>query len=345
MKKFIENIAAILAIFLLAACSRDNRNEKPFGVNIACAEFGTVFPGKYGVDYTYPSKQDLLYWRDKGLRLVRLPFKWERLQPELGGELNRSDLNLMKDFIAEARDLDMQVLLDLHNYCRRYFNGEHHIIGCGGVQIRHYAEFWKLMAAEMKEFDNIYGYGLMNEPHDLQADTPWFDMAQTAIDSIRTVDNKTAIFVGGDNWSSACKWIQASDTLKHLVDPADNIVFEAHCYFDKDNSGTYKYSYSEEDGTPQKGVQLVTPFIEWLKANNLRGFIGEYGIPQDDPDWEITLDNFLAYIARNGVNGTYWASGPWWPEETVMTIPAYAGGKERSQVRILEKYKNAQEKR
>lgn len=132
------------------------------------------------------------------------------------------------------------------------------------------------------------------------------------------------------------KWLDASDTLKHLKDPADNLKFEAHCYFDKDGSGTYKYSYEDEEGTPEKGVELVSSFVAWLKENQLKGFVGEYGIPDNDPRWEVTLDNFLAYLSENGVNGTYWASGPWWGKGAAMVVPTYKGGQEYPQVRVLE---------
>ena len=34
--------------------------------------------------------------------------------------------------------------------------------------------------------------------------------------------------VGGNDWSSAERWIEQSDTLKFLKDPANNLAFEAH---------------------------------------------------------------------------------------------------------------------
>lgn len=338
MKKF--TIIAITALCVVACSTKENVKEgEPFGVNLACADFGSVFPGEYDKDYTYPTDEDLVYWNEKGLNFIRLPFKWERLQYELGGELNLHDLNKMKELVEAAQKRNMVVMLDLHNYGRRYKDGEHRIIGHDGITNEHYAGFWKKLAVEFKDYDNIYGYGLMNEPHDLPADAPWFNMAQIAIDSIRTVDMRHTIIVGGDSWSSAKRWLAYSDTLKHLKDPADNIIFEAHCYFDKDNSGTYKYSYEEEEATPQTGIELVSPFINWLNENNFRGLIGEYGIPDSDPRWEVTLDNFLKYLSDNGVNGAYWASGPWWPKGAMMAIPTYKGGEECPQVKILEKYK------
>ncbi len=36
---------------------------EPYGVNLACADFGSSFPGEYNKDYTYPTDQDLEYWQ------------------------------------------------------------------------------------------------------------------------------------------------------------------------------------------------------------------------------------------------------------------------------------------
>lgn len=68
------------------------------------------------------------------------------------------------------------------------------------------------------------------------ASTPWTGIAQAAIDSIRKNDMKNAIVDGGNHWSSAERWKLVSDDLKNLYDPARNLIFEAHCYFDEDGS-------------------------------------------------------------------------------------------------------------
>lgn len=338
MKKISSVLLLCLALGVVSCAEKEQKGE-PFGMNIAGAEFGANMPGEYNTDYAYPTAADLEYWHAKGIRLVRFPFRWERLQRNLDAGLDSFDLRKMKDFVAAAEKLDMQVILDLHNYCRRYVDGELSLIGHNGITYGQYASFWKKMAREFKGFGNIYGYGIMNEPYELPQDVRWFDMAQLAIDSIRTVDAAHTIIVGGNHWSSAAKWQEVSDTLKYLEDPAGNLCFEAHCYFDQDNSGTYRYTYDEEGGTPGKGVELVRPFVEWLKANNLRGIVGEYGIPHNDPRWETTLDNFLGYLSDNGVNGAYWASGSRWTEDAEMIVQTHKTVEERPQLRVIEKYK------
>lgn len=84
--------------------------------------------------------------------------------------------------------------------------------------------------------------------------------------------------------------------LKHLSDPSDNLIYEAHVYFDADASGSYEYSYDEEKTSPNTGIERIKAFVEWLKQNKLRGFVGEYGVPDNDPRWLVTLNNFLSYL-------------------------------------------------
>ena len=93
--------------------------------------------------------------------------------------------------------------------------------------------------------------------------------------------------------------------LGSLKDPANNLAFEAHVYFDKDASGTQGTSYEEEECYPEKGIDRVKPFVEWIKQNKFHGFIGEYGIPDNDPRWNETLDLFLGYLQENGINIAY----------------------------------------
>ena len=85
-----------------------------FGVNMSGAEFGNVYPGVDGTHYGYPTKKDLEYFKEKGLRMIRFPFRWERIQSEMNGPLITTELAKMKEFVQAAEDLNMKVLLDRH---------------------------------------------------------------------------------------------------------------------------------------------------------------------------------------------------------------------------------------
>lgn len=130
--------------------------------------------------------------------------------------------------------------------------------------------------------------------------------------------------------------VEKSDTLKYLKDPVNNLIYEAHVYFDADASGSYNGSYDTEKGSPTRGIERVRPFVNWLKNNQLKGFVGEYGVPDDDERWLVTMDNFLNYLQSEGVNATYWAAGPWWGKYPLSLTPK--GGKDAPQMKIVEKY-------
>ncbi|MDR6197277.1 endoglucanase [Siphonobacter sp. BAB-5404] len=308
----------------------------PFGINLAGADFGSSMPGVYEKDYAYPEKKELDYYHQHQLKLIRLPFRWERIQPQLYGELDAAELTRMKNVVREAEKMGMPVILDMHNYCRRYDQHTEHLLGSEELPVKALGDAWGRLAKAMKGFTNLYGYGLMNEPHDLLPGTSWFTMAQQAIQAIRKVDSQTSILVAGNSWSSAERWPSASDSLKYLKDPSRKLIFEAHLYFDKNGSGMYKHTYEEEKATEDTGINRVKPFVTWLKKNDLKGFIGEYGVPDNDPRWLVVLDRFLNYIQKEGINGTYWAGGSRWGDYTLAVSPVQ--GTERPQMKVLQAY-------
>lgn len=328
---------AFLSIFLILT-KNAVYSQSPFGVNLAGAEFGYVFPGVYNTNYTYPTAAELDYYKLKGLNLIRLPFKWERIQPVLNGPLDTTELLRIKNFIALAQNRNMSIIVDLHNYCRYNVNGTERIIGSTNLSIANIRNLWTKLALELKTYTNIWGYGIMNEPHDLLASARWFDTAQQIINGIRVNDLNTRIIVGGDSWSSAQRWMQFSDNLKNLVDPSNKLTFEAHVYFDNDASGTYDSTYDTEGAYPNIGIDRVTPFVNWLQTNNLNGFIGEYGVPPNDSRWLVALSNFLNHLKINCINGTYWAGGPWWGNYILSVEPS--AGIDKPQMSTLVNYLN-----
>lgn len=332
----MKNQINILLLLVIVLSSVNSFSQTPFGVNLAGAEFGSNIPGIINVDYTYPTVTQLDYYQSKGLNLVRLPFRWERIQPILNGTIDTDELLRIKDFLQIAADRNMKVILDLHNYCRYKLNGIYEIIGSNNLSIENVTDLWTKLSFELNNVSNIWGYGIMNEPHDLLSNASLFDTAQSIINGIRIHDQNTKIIVGGDSWSSAERWMEFSANLKDLSDAYNNLIFEAHVYFDNDASGTYNEDYDLEGAYPNIGIDRVTPFINWLQTNNLNGFIGEYGVPADDTRWLTVLDNFLNHLKQNCINGTYWAGGPWWGNYILSSEPI--NGIDKPQISVLEKH-------
>lgn len=321
-----------------------------FGVNLSGGEFGGVYPGTIGTHYGYPTYKDLDYFKSKGLTLIRFPFRWERVQYQLNGPLNPLDMGKMKEFVQAAEDRNLPVILDMHNFARRSFDGgsTQTVIGAGSALTKeHLADVWKRLAMEFKSYKNIWGYDIMNEPYSMPTPSTWFDIAQAAINSIREVDTITHIVISGDRFSSSLHWVQYSDNLRNLVDPYDKLIYQAHMYFDKNQSGSYgsyvngvfvPSTYDAEGATPQTGVNWVKPFVDWLKKYNKKGLMGEYGIPDDDLRWNVMLENMLIYLRDNGVPGTYWSAGPRWGAYRLAVHPSNNYTVDRPQMAVLEKY-------
>lgn len=274
------------------------------GINLSGAEFGKG--NKYGYDYIYPSLKDLNFYADKGLTLVRLPVRWERLQPEPGGTLDAAELGRLTTFMTNAAKAGVQVIVDVHNYGRH--DGK--VIGSPEVPIASFAGFWSKLAGAIGSEPALLGYDLMNEPHGMPSKTTWPEAAQAATDAIRALGDTHTIFVQGEHWANATNWA-AKNPFLDVQDPLNNIVYEAHVYFDKDGSGTYKGNYDQEGATADIGERRIQSFVGWLEEKGAKGFIGEFGVPSDDPRWQVVLDNFLETLNEYGLSGTYWGAGSW----------------------------------
>lgn len=299
-----------------------------FGVNLSGAEFGSGI-GTYGYNYIYPSASTIKYYADQGVDFIRLPFKWERIQNTVGGELNEVELGRIKTFLDNAHANGLKVILDVHNFGA--YNGLK--LGSADLPVSAFQDLWSKLTVALKDHPAVDGYGLMNEPVNVVGS--WADTAQAAINSIRALDTDTPIYVAGAGWGAAMNWKKDNDGMKNLVDPSHKLVFEAHQYFDKYTSGTYQGTYDSESAYDNVGVDRLQPFIAWLKENNLKGFIGEYSVPANDPRWLTVMDNFLGELAKNDIPSAYYGAGPWWGNYAMSMEPK--GGIESGQLSILKK--------
>ncbi len=321
-------------IALPAPTAPDTTNGKPrlVGVNLSGAGFGpSVVPGTHGTNYTYPAESYYKKYSDLGMPLVRLPFLWERIQPKLNTPLNAEELARLKQSLDFAHKHNVKVILDLHNYYR-YFGK---LIGSNEVPISSFAAVWKQIAQQVVNHPAVEGYGLMNEPYSTNG--LWPQAALAAAQAIRSVDAQRWIYVAGDRWSSAYHWPHYNSQLisnAWMRDPKNNLVYEAHMYIDSDFSGNY--FNKSETFDPMVGVNRVKPFVDWLKQNKLRGYIGEHGVPDFSPSAIVATDNLMAYLRQNCIPSTYWAAGPWWGDYALSLD--VSSGKQRPQLPVLQKH-------
>lgn len=301
------------------------------GVNLSGGEYGER-GGTYNTNYIYPTEDTIGYFAKQGMTIIRLPFRWERLQPALGGRLDDDELKRIKDTVGLIRKHGMAVLLDPHNF--GYYDKTQ--VGTAPATDAAFADFWARLAVEFANQEGIL-FGLMNEPHDIKA-TDWLDAANAAIRSIRAAGARNLILVPGTAWSGAHSWEKdviggANGTVMLGVrDPLDFYAFEVHQYLDIDSSGTHPTCEGAD-----AAVEAIAGVTAWLKRNHKRGFLGEFGA-STDKDCMGGLTKIYATMSGNSevwLGWSYWAAGEWWPADEPFNVQPRKGGAERPQMRLL----------
>ncbi len=309
------------------------------GVSISGAEFGVekagfsnATPGQFGRDYTFNTERTTRHLCENGLSLIRIPVRWERLQPRLGGDLDGLELSRLKVAVGWARKHGGSAIIDLHNYGRytlatdgrrRECVIDEEVGGTRPVTREHFADFWRRLAEAFRGESAVQAFGLMNEPHDMGR-SDWKGISQLAVEAIRSTGDTRTILVAGNDWSKSQTFATANGSA-WIRDPANNIAYEAHCYFDRDGSGRYLRSFAAEladDPTLiERGATRLKAFVEWCRTNGVKGFIGEYGVPRDTA-WQPVLAKFVAVLDEAGLDACAWGGGEWWGSDPLSIQPS-----------------------
>ena len=307
------------------------------GVNLAGAEFGKV-PGTYAKDYTYPAPANIEYFAQLGFNLIRVPFRWERLQPTLNSSFAAADLSLLSSVVDYAANKGLRIVLDTHNYARRRVAEDgwsaEHLIGSELVPAAAFTDYCRRIAGAFKGVRSVI-FGLMNEPWGL-APEEWLDIANQAIGAMRRKGAEQLILVPGVAYTGAHSWITAGNTLMgNVIDPAKNFAFEVHQYFDADSSGT-----SPRAAGARIGSERIAEFQRWARQSGAKGFLGEFAAGEDEVSL-AALDNICQTLQANSdvwMGWAAWAGGSWWPADYMFNLEASMSGQMRPQTKILASY-------
>lgn len=325
------------------------------GVNLAGAEFGqSNLPGTYNTHYTYPNQAEVDYFAGRGMNLIRLPFRWERLQQATNASLNGAELSRLHNFVSATTAKGVYVILEPHNFARYYPDPDNFQTSAQGLIGSYhpnsvFSNFWWRLAGIYRTNQHVI-FNLMNEPNSMPTEQ-WVAAANAAIAGIRAAGATNLIHVPGNQWTGAHAWTANyygtpnSVAMLNIVDPASNHVFEVHQYLDSDSSGT-----STNIVNVNIGVTRLSAFTSWLRTHNKRGFLGEFAVANSTIGGGPTqigdeaLTNMLSYIAANSdvwEGWAWWAAGPWWGNYMFTLEPAnlgQPGQTERAAMPILRSF-------
>ncbi|NOT70940.1 MAG: glycoside hydrolase family 5 protein [Hyphomicrobium sp.] len=329
--------AALIPFAAHAAEPFKGRKKMLRGVALAGAEFGQLIPGQHGRDYIYPGAAEYARCAAQGFNVVRLPFKWDRLQPDLGGAFAEEEWRFITQAIKHTKRARLALILDPHNYAHRRVRDDDftidHLIGSDRVPASAFIAFWRELARRTKQHNHLI-YGLMNEPADIGAEA-WRDIANATLAAIRDTGATNLVIVPGTAYTGAHSWIEAGNTaLEAIRDPADNFAIEVHQYLDADSSGR---SGATVSGTI--GVERLQAFQSWARGHNLKAFLGEFGAGQDAVSLKA-LAAIVSEVENNRdvwIGWTAWAAGPWWPDDDPLRLSPSRNGIVPPQMKLLSK--------
>ncbi len=329
------------------------------GVNYSGLEIGSNVPGVAGTDYITPVQSDFNFFHAHKQDVIRLPIKWERIQPTLLGPLNAAYLGYIVQAAAYATANGAGIIVDLHNFGG--VTGATGAIGQNSTINADFADLWTKLSAALSNIPGIIGYDTMNEP--ISSGSGLVTAQQMAINAIRSNDMHSTVFVEGDGYSGAGTWTNYPENVAFstLTDPAGTgkLKIEAHNYLDCDNSGTH-FNWVDQSTNPtletggtsctasqtvtvQTGVQRATVFNGWCQQYTMSCMIGELGAGIDNPSWLTSLDNEISYLQSNSLGLTYWSAGPGfqtYPYNVQPQSPGLQPGNltDTVQESVLEKY-------
>ncbi|KAG9052132.1 hypothetical protein FS842_010443 [Serendipita sp. 407] len=245
----------------------------------------------------------------------------ERLTPSgLTGTFDATYLAGLKTIVSYVTSKGAYAAIDPHNYLR--FNGA--VI----TDKNGFTTWWRNLANEFKSNSHVI-FDLNNEPYGISA-TDAISMMQAGITGVRASGATQLIFVEGTSWTGAATWVSSGngDAYKALInDPLGNTAIEMHQYLNSDGSGSEPTCVSTSIG-----VERLTAATNWLKANNLKGFLGEIGGGSNDV-CIAAVKNALCHMQQQGgtwldplmvrtllhlflrvafIGASWWAAGPWW---------------------------------
>lgn len=328
-----RTILLIAPLLTLAIPSGHARPESPLsGVNLAGGEFNAGRrPGLYGRDYIYPDAEVARPFLEQGLKIVRVPVLWERLQPTPLQPLDTREIRRLDKALATLSRFRI-VILDLHNYARR-----------DGVRLDQLpngaamlADLWTRLADRYRRQPHI-AFGLMNEPYGIDA-RHWRTMVDRSVAAIRQTGAENLVLIPGTRWTGAHSWMVGGAASNAAAfagfrDPANHYAFELHQYVDTDSSGTKSDCVS--DTIAGNRLQAAT---NWLRREGHRGFLGEFGAGPS-PACLAALGGLLDHMQDNAdvwMGWAYWAGGGWWGRYPFSIQPS--GNAPRPQAALLARY-------
>lgn len=336
-------------------------------------------PGVYGRDWYYDvdglfrtSDAGLAYLAGRGVSVIRVDFRWERLQPRLGGRLDAAEVRRITHMLDAAADNGLGVILDCHNYGHYKAAAAPNLrspqggwpIGSRRVPVGAFADLWRRIVRTWATHEAVWGWELMNEPVAMGRDgvDRWQRASQRAVEAVRAAEGAgrhRAILVGGYDWSRVQDWsrVNGRPWIDDPLGDPDRLLYTAHHYWDRDRDSTYGAETPQQLSGSNRAhaaaiVDELRDFTTWLHRHRMRGAVTEVGWPDNGAAaaWNAVAERWFRHANASRLHVTAWAAGAAWGDYELAVYEARSRSMSwskgdvlsvaNSQARVLERHRS-----
>ena len=216
---------------------------------------------------TVATYEDLI---EKGVRTIRLPIRWERLEQDISDGATVAFDATYKALIDDAFDnlatantnkgSDVKIILDIHNY-GAYYDED----GVGTVTDRklndiqtEYNAFLKACVDEWAGHSAWRGFDIMNEPVNLTNAATWETVSQSAYNHLRSNGYTGIIIIETYPWAGIqdVPGNHSSPWITETGGADSQLVYSFHWYLGTNRQDSYKTQANEEADSTNSGLNL-----------------------------------------------------------------------------------------
>ena len=221
--------------------------------------------------------------------LKRSP-RWRKDWKKVNGWENNADydeyvdhaLDILADRVLPwAEKYGQKVVIDLHATPGARNEKEENRMFFEKRYAKHFLVTWKKIAQRFKGDRRIYGYDLVNEPHQTgPAPCSYLHIQRLAAKVIRSVDPDVTIIVAAKGYGHPSGF----KTLSPLR--MDNVIYQSHCYApmgfthqhlrDGERVKVDPYPNPEKGWDKELIKKELAPVLEFSRKHNAKIFIGEF---------------------------------------------------------------------
>ena len=222
-----------------------------------------------------------------------------------------SRLDNLADVLRWAEARGMKVCVDLHSPPggKRPGDRQMHMF-FEETYAAAFVETWKRIATRFKGHPAIYGYDLVNEPHQKEpAPISYWEIQRRAAEAVRAIDPDTPIIVESN-------LAAAASAFRYLSPLAmDNVIYQIHVYrpHDYTHQGVRDNPVGAVWPDPAKGRdqdllrRALEPVRAFQERHHARIYVGEFSAASYAPGAERYLRDCIALFEEYGWDWTYHA--------------------------------------